>query len=201
MTVDSSATGASISNSNGENMLHAAYTSYIGSSHLFKWGLILIWLVGCRSDPLVPSPLTGHALQPGRFLVVLQGAVADTLEGTAHFRQDTSGVVVVDLSGKPDNWRGVSLEWPLTQADTLEAVRRWMAGPSARAFVVGYLDWPPYTFVTEAGILVLVEQTRADRVAGTFQMALGALDRRTGEPLEVEAIGSFIAIAIPDSEK
>ncbi|SHL06847.1 hypothetical protein [Rhodothermus profundi] len=180
-------------------MLRAAYTSYIGTGHLFKWGLALLWLVGCQRDVSVPSPLKPHALQPGRFLVVLQGAVTDTLEGTARFRQDTSGVVVVDLSGQPDNRRGLSLEWSSAQADTLEAVRRWIAGPSSSAFVVGYLDWPPYTFVTEAGSLVLIERSRTDRVVATFRLALGALDRRTGEPLEVEAIGSFIAI--PVSEK
>ncbi|WP_161542372.1 hypothetical protein [Rhodothermus marinus] len=180
-------------------MPRTAYTSYIRGVLLFKWSLLLLWLAGCRSGAPEPSPHDARTLRPGSFLVVLQGTVADTLEGLARFRRDTSGTVVVDLIGRPDTTRGLSLELPPVEADTLEAVRRWVPGPERGAFVVGYLAWPPYTFVTEAGELVLAERERVDRVAGTFRLALGAMDLRTGELLEIEALGAFVAI--PASEK
>lgn len=180
-------------------MPRTAYTSYIRAGRLFKWSLLLFWLAGCRIEAPEPSPHDARTLRPGSFLVVLQGTVTDTLEGRARFRQDTSGAIVVDLIGRPDTARGLSLELPPVKADTLEAVHRWVPGPEPGAFVVGYLAWPPYTFVTEAGELVLTERERADRVAGTFRLALGAMDLRTGELLEIEALGAFVAI--PASEK
>ena len=175
-------------------MLRSAYTSYIRIGRPFKWGLLLLWLTGCRIGAPEPSPCDARTLRPGSFLVVLQGTVADTLEGQARFRRDTSGAIVVDLIGRPDTARGLSLELTPVVADTLEAVRRWVPGPEPGAFVVGYLAWPPYTFVTESGELVLVERERDDRVAGTFRLALGAMDPRTGEPLEIDAIGAFVAL-------
>ncbi len=160
---------------------------------LFKWSLLLGWLMGCQRSVPVTSPVEGLRIMPGRFVVVLQGAIADTLEGVAYFRHDASGAIVIDLVGRPDAERGLSLELPPTEADTLEAVRRWVSGPEPGAFVIGYLAWPPYTFITEAGQLMLVERRPPDRVVGTFHLMLGALARRTGEPLEVEAVGAFAA--------
>ncbi len=164
------------------------------TGRLFKWGLLLLWMAGCRIGAPEPSPRDARTLRPGSFLVVLQGEITDTLEGQARFRQDISGMLIVDLISRSDTDRGLSLEVPPVEADTLEAVRRWVPGPEPGAFVVGYLAWPPYTFITEAGELVLVERRRTDRVTGTFRLALGTLNRRTGEPLELEAIGAFVAV-------
>lgn len=161
--------------------------------YLFKWGVLLLGLVGCRNSASVPSPVDAATIQPGHFLIVLQGMVADTLTGRARFRTDPSDMLVVDLIGFPDTSQGLSLELPLSATDTLEAVRRWVTRPASGTFMVGYLSWPPYTFVTEAGELVLEARTRVDQMAGTFRLALGAFDRHTDELLEVEAIGAFVA--------
>ncbi|MDQ7040653.1 MAG: hypothetical protein Q9M35_06900 [Rhodothermus sp.] len=174
-------------------MRRPAYTSYMRTGFLFKWSLLLGWLMGCQRSVPVTSPVEGFRVIPGRFVVVLQGAVADTLEGAAYFRRDTSGGIVIDLVGRPDAERGLSLELSDTAADTLAAVRRRVPGPEPGAFVVGYLAWPPYTFITEAGSLVLAERTRPDLVAGTFHLIMGTLAPHTGEPLDVEAIGAFAA--------
>lgn len=120
---------------------------------------------------------------PGR-----QGAFSKNAQG------EPIGLDLLDASAPT---RGLSLEIRRHGADTLEAVRRLVPGPAAHPWVIAYLDWPPYTFLSESGQLIF-EAVAPDQLKGKFRLQMGTIDRTTGEYLELEAIGTFVAV--PDTE-
>jgi hypothetical protein len=159
--------------------------------------LILLGM-GCHGGCSVPATFKVRPVGTGHFQVVLHGAVEDTLVGNARFRLNAQGELVgLDLIDASDATRGLSLEIGRHGADTLEAVRRLASGPVEHPWVIAYLAWPPYTFLSETGQLVF-EAVDADQVEGTFRLHMGAVDRTTGEYLELEANGTFVAV--PDTE-
>ncbi len=166
---------------------------------MHRWVFLLIFAgMGCQGGCAVSTPFKGERVQTGSFRVVLQGTISDTLVGKALFRKNAQGEPVgLDLLDASEATRGLSLEIRRQGADTLEAVRRLVPGPAAHPWVIAYLDWPPYTFLSESGQLIL-EAVAPEQLKGKFRLQMGTIDRTTGEYLELEAIGTFVAV--PDTE-